>query len=286
MTNSIKQIHAADWVQMGETPIRQPLPNKTINNIGPLLLIHHHQSNIPSNSNPANLGVGPHPHTGFAPVTFILKGNVNHRDSHGNNSIVEEGGVQWMNAGKGIIHSERPSKQLAVTGGEQEIIQVWINSPAQFKQQPAQYFALHKNNIPTIVEEGLLIKIIAGNYQNINGFNNNQSPLTILEIHSSAATQYTFKLTSGWEHALYNLDENITIDNKTINGSQLVVLNNEIEEVTIHFNKPTRLLLFSMQAFNEPIATYGPFVMNNQTEIMQAMRNYQMGKMGILIEEF
>jgi redox-sensitive bicupin YhaK (pirin superfamily) len=284
--NSIKNVTEADWVEMGGIPLRQPLPNGLINNIGPLLLIHHHKSTIPAGSKPNDVGVGPHPHTGFAPITFIFEGNVNHRDSRGHNSIVEAGGVQWMNAGKGIIHSERPSAEFAAKGGVQEIIQIWINSPAKFKQEQPKYFALNKNEIPVIEEENLTIKVVAGKYNQIQGFSEAQSPMTILEVHGNGKTSHTFNFTKGFEHAIYNLDDSIFIGDTIVRGSVLVTINNETTELTVNFDKPTRLLVFDMESINEPIATYGPFVMNTQSEIMQAMRDYQMGKMGILIEEF
>jgi redox-sensitive bicupin YhaK (pirin superfamily) len=284
--NSIKKVIAADWVEMGGIPLRQPLPNGLINNIGPLLLIHHHKSTIPSGSKPSDVGVGPHPHTGFAPVTFIFEGNVNHRDSRGHNSIVEAGGVQWMNAGKGIIHSERPSAEFAAKGGVQEIIQIWINSPAKYKQEQPKYFALNKHEIPLIKEQNLTIKVVAGKYGQIQGFNEIQSPMTILEVQNAGKASHTFQFTKGYEHAIYNLDEAFNAEGNQVNGSHLVIIDNETTELTVNFDKPTRLLVFDMEAINEPIATYGPFVMNTQSEIMQAMRDYQMGKMGILIEEF
>lgn len=286
MSSKIKNIINADWVEMGGIPLRQPLPNRLVNNIGPLLLIHHHKSTISAGSKPGDVGVGPHPHTGFAPVTFIFEGNVNHRDSRGHNSIVEAGGVQWMNAGKGIIHSERPSTEFAAKGGVQEIIQIWINSPAKFKQEQPKYFALNKSEIPVIEENNLTIKVVAGNYNQIQGFSEAQSPMTILEVHGKGKSSHTFKFTKGFEHAIYNLDETIEAEGNTINGSHLVIIDNDTTELTVNFDKPTRLLVFDMEAINEPIATYGPFVMNTQSEIMQAMRDYQMGKMGMLIEEF
>lgn len=286
MQNIIKQIIPADWVEMGGHPLRQPLPNRLMENIGPLLLIHHHESTIAAGSRPGEVGVGPHPHTGFAPVTFIFEGDVNHRDSRGNNSIVEAGGVQWMNAGKGIIHSERPSLELAATGGKQEIIQIWINSPAQFKQEQPKYYALHKDTIPTIKQDNLLIKVVAGNYNGVQGFNEMQSPMTLMEVHSTGKATHTFKFHKGREHAIYNLDNAIQADGQTVLGSHLVVFDKDATEVSIEFTEPTRLLVFDMETIDEPIATYGPFVMNNQTEIMQAIRDYQMGKMGVLIEEF
>jgi redox-sensitive bicupin YhaK (pirin superfamily) len=285
MKNSIKKIIPASWVQMGGHPLRQPLPNNYVENIGPLLLIHHHQSIIKEGSKQNEVGVGPHPHTGFAPVTFIYKGNVNHRDSRGNNSIVEAGGIQWMNSGMGIVHSERPSVEFAANGGEQEIIQIWINSPAKFKKNQPEYFAINKEEIKVLSFENLEIKVTVGNYQNLIGFNKAQSNMVILDIVSSGKCKQVFTLNKGWEHAIYNLDKDILVNNETVKGSDLVIIDNDATEIEIEFNEPTRLLFFDMEAINEPIASYGPFVMNTQTEIMEAMRNYQMGKMGVLIEE-
>jgi redox-sensitive bicupin YhaK (pirin superfamily) len=285
MKNSIKKIIPVSWVQMGGHPLRQPLPNNYVENIGPLLLIHHHQSIIKESSKQNEVGVGPHPHTGFAPVTFIYKGNVNHRDSRGNNSIVEAGGIQWMNSGMGIVHSERPSVEFAANGSEQEIIQIWINSPAKFKKNQPEYFAINKEEIKVLSFENLEIKVTVGNYQNLIGFNKAQSDMVILDIVSSGKCKQVFTLNKGWEHAIYNLDKDILVNNETVKGSDLVIIDNDATEIEIEFNEPTRLLFFDMEAINEPIASYGPFVMNTQTEIMEAMRNYQMGKMGILIEE-
>lgn len=286
MDNIILKNIPADWVEMGGNPLRQPLPNKFVENVGPLLLIHHHQSIIKEGTRPNEVGVGPHPHTGFAPVTFIYKGNVNHRDSRGNNSIVEEGGIQWMNSGMGIVHSERPSKEFALKGGVQEIIQIWINSPSKFKKEQPEYFAIHKNEIQVIQNQTTEIKVAVGSYNGIKGFDKAQSPMNILDIQSKEKGKKIFNLTKGWEHAIYNLDESIIIDNNEIKGSSLALIDSNTTEIEIDFDKPTRLLLFDLQAINEPIATYGPFVMNTQTEIMEAMKNYQMGKMGVLIESF
>ena len=120
---------------MGGIPVLQPLPTTSVERIDPFLLLHHHAGMVEPGNHPRMVGVGPHPHRGFSPVTFIFKGDVHHRDSRGNSSIVKAGGVQWMNAGMGIIHSERPSKEFAEKGGEQEIIQLWINTPAAQKMK-------------------------------------------------------------------------------------------------------------------------------------------------------
>jgi redox-sensitive bicupin YhaK (pirin superfamily) len=123
----------AEPYDMGGFPIEQPFPTSRIEQIDPFILLHHADVKVPTHIPPKKAGVGPHPHKGFSPVTFIFKGAVHHRDSRDNNSIIHEGGVQWMNAGRGIIHSERPPENIMELGGRQEIIQMWVNTLLRIK---------------------------------------------------------------------------------------------------------------------------------------------------------
>ena len=129
-TRTVSRILYAQPVDMGGLPIRQPLPTQRVEQIDPFLLLHHADVKVPTHLEPDHAGVGPHPHRGFSPVTFIFKGGVHHRDSRGNDSVIYAGGAQWMNAGMGVIHSERPPHDIHEIGGKQEIIQLWINTPA------------------------------------------------------------------------------------------------------------------------------------------------------------
>ena len=137
-------------VMMGDHPLKQPLPTQSVDQIDPFLLIHHHANHMPAGTDRWNAGVGPHPHRGFSPVTFMWSGGVHHRDSRGNNSVVDDGGVQWMDAGLGIIHSERPPAKLAEEGGMQEIIQIWINTPSARKMDEPNYIPLQKDEMPKV----------------------------------------------------------------------------------------------------------------------------------------
>ena len=120
-------------VDMGGIILDQPLPYPGVEQIDPFLLIHHFEDYLPGDQDQKDLGVGPHPHRGFSPVTFIFEGEVHHRDSRGNEGIVSKGGTQWMDSGMGIVHSERPSQEMAERGGSYEIIQFWVNSPSSAK---------------------------------------------------------------------------------------------------------------------------------------------------------
>ncbi len=281
----VKQLLYSQMVDMGGVPVRQPLPTQQVESIDPFLLIHHHISSIPAGSHPRSIGVGPHPHRGFSPVTFIYQGEVNHKDSRGNDAIVGAGGVQWMNAGMGIIHSERPPAAFAEKGGVQEIIQLWINTPAALKMQQPAYFSLDEQDIPLLVEDAgkVKLKLVAGTYKGIKGFQQTNSELLILNIEMEKDGQCTLDVPSGFNACLYNFDAVIDVGSfGMVEPMYLVSFKEEGNKIEIKAREKTRLLFLSGAPLNEPVVSYGPFVMNSQTQIMEAMRDYQMGKMGML----
>ena len=126
-------------IDMGGIPVKQALPTIRIEQVDPFLLLHHGKFTFTELAPALHQGVGPHPHRGFSPVTFVVDGEVHHRDSRGNSQIAHKGDVQWLNAGAGIIHSERPSQELSDRNGTQEIIQLWINTPAANKMKQPFY---------------------------------------------------------------------------------------------------------------------------------------------------
>jgi redox-sensitive bicupin YhaK (pirin superfamily) len=281
----VKQLLFSQMVDMGGIPVRQPLPTQQVEMIDPFLLLHHHVSQIPAGSHPRSIGVGPHPHRGFSPVTFIYQGEVNHKDSRGNDAIVGAGGVQWMNAGMGIIHSERPPAAFAEKGGVQEIIQLWINTPAALKMQQPAYFSLDEQSIPLLLEDAgkVKLKLVAGRYKGVNGFQQTNSELLILNIDMEKDAQCTLEVPNGFNACLYNFDASIEVGSfGMVEPLYLVSFKEEGNIIDIKAREKTRLLFLSGAPLNEPVVSYGPFVMNNQTQIMEAMRDYQMGKMGML----
>jgi redox-sensitive bicupin YhaK (pirin superfamily) len=279
----VKQILYGHMVDMGGIPVRQPLPTSNIEQLDPFLLLHHHIGNYKENTNPKDVGVGPHPHRGFSPVTFIYQGDVHHRDSRDNSSVVKAGGVQWMNAGMGIIHSERPSKNLTKEGGTQEIIQLWINTPQDGKMNQPEYQAFQKQDLPKIQSH---VSLVAGQQGEISGPAKSEMP--IVAIMGTLLSSESIIIKAPFEHSfLYVLNESVKISGHgLVEQYNMVVFEKETSEISIEASKETKILFLSADAINEPLATYGPFVMNSQTEIMEAMRDYQMGKMGVLIEEF
>ena len=281
-------VHTANPINMGGIILDQALPIGLYQNVGPFLLLHHWKSVIEKGSNPRELGVGPHPHRGFSPVTFIYQGAIQHRDSRGNDSIVRAGGVQWMNAGRGIVHSERPPKEMAEMGGEFELIQVWINNPKAHKMIQPEYIAKHKEDIPFWQEGGVDIQIVAGSYSGISGAIQPLSDLNIYNLATVEAGNVGLIMHESWSSLVYIITGNARINGSNLDAKQVALLPKNAEEYTLDMElaTDTKCLILSGADIAEPISQYGPFVMNTQTEVLEAMRDAQMGKMGILIEEF
>jgi len=275
-------------MDMGGFPIRQPFPAHTIDQIDPFLLLHHAEVKVPSHIEPNHAGVGPHPHRGFSPVTFIFKGGVHHRDSRGNDNVVYDGGIQWMNAGMGVIHSERPPADIHERGGFQELIQLWINTPAIHKMDQPLYFPLSEEEIPTIRDQnGLVsIKVVAGELEGIKGKAPAQSPVNLFTVDLKDNGKHAFEIPIEHQAFVYLLHGKIKINDSFITESKhAIVFNNDGEGFELQAMEDSLILIGTGAPLNEKVVSHGPFVMNSSTEIMQAFKDYQLGKMGVLIEE-
>jgi len=275
-------------MNMGGMPIRQPLPTQTVEQIDPFLLLHHANVKAPAHVKPDHAGVGPHPHRGFSPVTFIFQGGVHHRDSRGHDSTVYAGGAQWMNAGMGIIHSERPSGNIHEIGGQQEIIQLWINTPAKNKMDIPSYFPVKGEDVPFASSEDGKVKVnvFAGELLKVKGPVPTQAVVNAATLIFRQGGKISIPLPSLHNTFIYVLDGQLRVEGfGLVDGLHLVHFKNDGEGITLEALQGTRVLLVSGEPLNEKVVSYGPFVMNNQTQIMEAMRDYQKGKMGVLIEE-
>ena len=273
---------------MGGMPIRQPLPTQAVEQIDPFLLLHHANIKAPAHVKPDHAGVGPHPHRGFSPVTFIFQGGVHHRDSRGHDSTVYAGGAQWMNAGMGIIHSERPPDDIQAIGGQQEIIQLWINTPAQHKMDIPTYFPVKAEDVPSTISEDGKVKmnIFSGEILNIKGPVPSQAIVNAATFVFQQGGKISIPLPSDHNAFIYLLDGQLKVEGFGLTDAlHLVHFKNDGEGITLEATQNTRVLLLSGKPLDEEVVSYGPFVMNTQTQIMEAMRDYQKGKMGVLIEE-
>jgi redox-sensitive bicupin YhaK (pirin superfamily) len=273
---------------MGGFEVKQPLPQGRLQQIDPFLLLHHARTRLPAGGRPQEGGVPPHPHRGFEPVTFIYRGGVHHRDSRGNDSVIGPGGVQWMTAGLGIVHSERPPRMLAEQGGEQEIIQLWVNLPARHKRTQPRYQGFQAHALPIVgMPEGRTeVQVVAGTFEGITGPVETHTPILALNVTLREGGALTVPLPEGHNAFVYLLDGRVRTGEVEVAGEHLVRFGPEGAAVALGALAPTRLLLMAGAPLDEPVVTSGPFVMNNTTEILEAMRDYRTGRMGVLVEAF
>lgn len=283
---TIKHIVPAQRVNMGGHLIDQPLPVQGVAAVDPFLLIHHWKNKLPGGKRNQEAGVGPHPHRGFSPVTFIFEGRIEHRDSLGNFATVESGGTQWMFAGRGITHSERFGEELAQAGGDLEFIQFWVNAPAKNKMDAPYYQPISAAETPTLSLGDATLGLVSGELQGTKGAAHTKTPQLLLrgELPKDGTAQ--LPIPENFNALLYLLDGALTVDGKAVEAKSMVVFENDGEAVHLQATEKTRFIVLSGEPIGEPVESYGPFVMNDQTQVMQAIRDAQMGKMGVLIEEF
>ena len=287
MNRTVAALLYGEEQMMGSMKIRQPFPSQQVENIDPFILLHHADNIIPNDIPIKYAGVGPHPHRGFSPVTFIFKGGVHHRDSRGNDSTIYAGGTQWINAGMGLIHSERPPSDIHEIGSRMELIQLWVNTPAKYKMDQPAYFPLSANEIPSLkADDGVgSIHLIAGTLGSVIGKIPTATEVNAITIDFKMGASHYFKFPSSHNAFIYLLDGKINIDDYGIvDGFHAVLFKNDGEGFGIKALADTRALIMTGEPLNEMVVAQGPYVMNTDIEIMEAMRDYRMGKMGILIE--
>ena len=281
----IEQQLASPFVNMGPIQLRQPLPNIGLENVDPFLLLHHYGPYaISVFNNPFDLG--PHPHRGFEPITLLFKGEQLHRDSLGNEMVVKAGGVQWTTAGRGIVHAEKPTKAFVEKGGELEGIQLWLNLPASKKMITPNYQHLEDEQIPKVFSDDkkVQLNIIAGEQQNIKGKIITQTPVNVFTANADEGGNIQIKIPENQQSLVYLLDGEIEVNNTLLQKGKMQMVTFSLEGEIIELKATTKstLLILSGEPFHEKITQYGPYVMNTQTEILEAMRDYQQGKMGYL----
>jgi len=284
--NSIIYIGRSDFVNMGPIRLRQPLPTSELEMIDPFILLHHYGPyKISATNNPFDLG--PHPHRGFEPVTFLFQGEQLHKDSLGNESTVKAGDVQWTTAGRGIIHSERPTDAMVTDGGVIEGIQLWLNLPAQQKLMPANYQHGKDKHFEKLMFDTnkVQVTVVAGTLNEAKGIIVTQSPVNAYIIQMAPKAHLHFKIEEQHQNLLYLIKGSSIINEDAIlelNGMQLASFESKGDGIAIKSETASQFLFLSGQPFHEEVASWGPYVMNTETEIMEAMRDYQMGKMGFL----
>ena len=283
---TVKKIVSAQRVNMGGNFLDQPLPINGLDMVDPFLLIHHWNETLKPGGKQSELGVGPHPHRGFSPVTFIFKGSVRHQDSIGNTAVISEGGTQWMHTGRGIVHSERPGIDLVRNGGEQEFIQFWVNSPSKYKMEEPYYLPITAEDTPLIKKENVDIRIVAGEFESLKGPAKTYSPQTLLRIEAKLGAKFQLPIPNTYNTLLYVLNGTLAMDGQKVKAKDMAWFENNGDYIEIEAAATTRFIILSGEPIGEPVASYGPFVMNTQEELQHALSDFHSGKMGTLTETF
>jgi len=283
---TIQHTVASPLVNMGPIKLRQPLPTQGIENVDPFLLLHHYGPYAISEfSNPFDLG--PHPHRGFEPITLLFKGEQLHRDSLGNEMVVKAGGVQWTTAGRGIIHAEGPTKEFVKKGGDLEGIQLWLNLPAKDKMMTPNYQHLEEKQIPKIFSEDkkVQLNIIAGNQLEETGLIQTQTSVNVFTANIIEEGNMEIEIPESHQSLIYLLDGEVLVNDSEVlkkGNNQMVTFKQDGNIIKFKAQNASTLLILSGEPIKEKVSQYGPYVMNTQTEILEAMRDFQNGKMGYL----
>jgi len=253
-------------------------------NISPFLLLDYAgPSEFPPAQRPR--GVGQHPHRGFETVTVVYSGELEHRDTSGAGGLIGEGDVQWMTAGAGIVHEEFHSQQFTEQGGLLNMVQLWVNLPASAKDTPAAYQTLLNKDIPrvSLEDDGGALRVIAGEYLEHKGPANTFTPINVWDLKLEPGARVNLPVPKGHTTLVAVLNGSVQInDTDVLREAELANLDREGQEIVLESNSDARLLVLSGEPIDEPVVGYGPFVMNTEGEIKQAMLDFQSGKFGAL----
>lgn len=229
-------------------------------------------------------GVGPHPHRGFETVTIAFHGKVAHHDSAGNSGVIGEGDVQWMTAGSGILHKEYHEEEFSRKGGPMQMVQLWVNLPAKDKMTPPKYQGLTKEGMGRHILPGGAgsIEVIAGELQGAKGPASTFTPIQMYKGHVKKGAEVTFALPAGFNTGVLALEGSLFVNGSAVPTDHFALLENDGEELTVKAEADSVFLLLSGEPIDEPIAAYGPFVMNTQEEIHRAIEDFNQGRFGRL----
>ncbi|SBT08892.1 putative Quercetin 2,3-dioxygenase [Candidatus Accumulibacter aalborgensis] len=278
----IKRSNGSHWVGDG-FPVKSIFSyNDIAEEISPFLLMDYAgPADFPPTTR--KLGVGQHPHRGFETVTIVYEGGVSHRDSTGGGGTIGPGDVQWMTAASGLIHEEYHSPEFAEQGGAFEMVQLWVNLPAKDKMAAPGYQNLTASQIPEVALPGQVgtVRVIAGRYGDAAGPARTFTPINVWDLRLTAGHRVTLTLPAGHTTALFVLRGAIRLgDRHTVNTAELAVMERDASHLEFAVAEDTTLLLLNGQALNEPVVGYGPFVMNSQAEIAQAIDDFNSGRFG------
>ena len=272
------------WVGDG-FPVRNLFPSNGVGaEINPFLMLDYAGPKV---FEPATepRGVDEHPHRGFETVTIAYQGSVDHRDSAGNAGTIHPGDVQWMTAASGVVHEEKHGQAFTEAGGTFEMVQLWVNLPAAFKMSKPRYQGITSAEIPEVAAgTGVIARVIAGELGGTQGPAKTFTPVTLIDVRMEAGGVGTLELPAGQNIGVVLLRGSVTVNGATVMSGEprMALMSPGGRTVDLAASEESLVLVLGGAAIEEPVASYGPFVMNTQAELRQAVEDFRAGRMGRL----
>ncbi|MEX2590480.1 MAG: pirin family protein [Chitinophagales bacterium] len=260
--------------------------NFELSRMSPFFLMDYNSKyEFPPSAKPR--GVGVHPHRGFETVTIAYQGKIAHHDSYGNSGVIDKGGVQWMTAGSGVLHKEYHEKEFSKNGGPFQMVQLWVNLPAEHKMTGPKYQAINAEDmgIYSLPNNGGRAEVIAGAYKSVKGPASTFTPINMFNLKLNKGTEESFELNENHNAGMLVVEGNVSINgNENAAADHFVLFENKGEKIKVRANENSTLLVLSGEPIHEPIFAHGPFLMNTRAEIVQAFEDLEKGKFGQLEE--
>jgi len=229
-------------------------------------------------------GVSVHPHRGFETVTIAYHGKVAHHDSAGNSGVIGEGDVQWMTAASGLLHKEYHEQEFSRKGGLFQMVQLWVNLPAKYKMTPPKYQEITNATMGKYSLDGDkgVVEIIAGEYNGVRGPASTFTPMQVYNARLKKGAKAEFVFPSNYNTGMLVVEGSVIVNGEPVSADHFILFKNDGEEITLEAGEDAIVLILSGEPINEPIAQYGPFLMNTWEELEQAINDVNAGKFGVL----
>jgi quercetin 2,3-dioxygenase len=277
-TRTIKAQHLALRDDIGDLITRRPLPSRTLAQVDPFLFLNHHGPQVYGPNN-RGLPFGPHPHRGFETVTFILEGSLSHSDTGGHESIIHAGGVQWMTAGSGLVHAELSPEEFKRSGGQMEILQLWVNLPSRLKMTAPRYVGLQRDQIPSIaIDSAVTLNLVSGRWHEHQGAIEPLLDIFMSSLEFAPGGRVSFEVQARRNIFLYLIRGDLRIGERLVPEHHLIQFNNDGERLDLFSPAGGKVLFGHAEPLGESVVAHGPFVMNTREEIHQAIQDYQAGR--------
>ncbi|ULQ51139.1 pirin family protein [Flavihumibacter fluvii] len=279
-TRTIAQVLDASVEFVGRNKVLRALPTRQLKQVDPFLFIDHM---VRTTVQPgADIRIPPHPHAGFEVVTYLIDGEFFHRDTAGHEQVAQGGDLNWMTSGKGIVHSEGPTENFLRTGGELELMQVWINLPEAKKEIDASFRHYAGNTLPLVSSPLASVKVLVGEYAGNSSPVTTHTPMFYYDIELQPGGVFTLPVQESHSAALYLISGQLSVLGNPVKARQLVHFEHNGNQVAIMAQEPSRLIFFGGEPIKEKVVSYGPFVMNSMQGIEAKISAYQNGEMGVL----